>query len=134
MEESRVYEVAEGVDYIAGDSPSYDMTSFITRPQVTPVPVPGYDVANYPSPKPKVFNSGCNPCYDMGGTAAPVTAPSANLKAKKPPYDCPCSWVCIGLVLVCAVACVSMAVSVWSIAMVYDISSRCEAQKNSEVM
>ena len=111
MEENHVYDVAEGVDYIANDSPSYDTTSFITKPIVR---VPGYEVL----------------CHDM----AEVTAPSANLKAKKPARGCPCSWVCNGLVLVGVVACVSMVVSVWSIAMVYNISNGCEAQKNSHAV
>ena len=51
--------------------------------------------------------------------------------AKKPARGCPCSWVCIGLVLVGVVACVSMAVAVWSIAEVHTISNSCEAWKES---
>ena len=46
-------------------------------------------------------------------------------------HGCPCSWVCIGLVLVGVVACVSMAVAVWSIAEVHTISNSCEAWKES---
>ena len=45
------------------------------------------------------------------------------VKSKKPARDCPCSWVSIGLVLVGVVACVSMAVAVWSIAEVHNISN-----------
>ena len=49
--------------------------------------------------------------------------------AKKPARGCPCLWVCIGLVLVGVVACVSMAVAVWSIAEVQNINNSCEAWK-----
>ena len=41
-------------------------------------------------------------------------AVGVEVAAKKPARGCPCSWVCIGLVLVGVVACVSMAVAVWS--------------------
>ena len=61
------------------------------------------------------------------------TSIGVGVKPKKPARGCPCSWVCIGLVLVGVVACVSMAVAVWSIVKVYDISNRCEAQKNGHV-
>ena len=85
-----------------------------------------------------------NLCYDKAGVAglksqdiaklAGVTAGSnsqdtatklfsgVDIAAKKPARGCPCSWVCIGLVLVGVVACVSMAVAVWSIAKVHTIS------------
>ena len=135
MEENCVYDVAEGVAYneVAGDGPSYDTTSFNTKPQVAPGYDPCYDVANYPSPTPKVA-PGCNPCYDMAGTTAQVSSATANLKAKKPTRGCPCSWVCIGLALVGVVACVSMAVAVWSIAEVQNISNSCKAwQKDVEL-
>ena len=124
MEENCVYDVAEGVVYneVTGDGPSYDTTSFNTKPQVAPGYDPCYDVANYPSPTPKV-TPGCNPCYDMAGTTAQVSSATAILKAKKPTRGCPCSWVCIGLVLVGVVACVSMAVAVWNIAEVHSIST-----------
>ena len=139
MEENCVYDVAEGVVYneVTGDGSGYDRTSFNTKPQVAPGYDPCYDVANYPSPTPK-FAPGCNPCYDMAGTTAQVTSATSNLKAKKPACGCPCSLVCIGLVLVGVVACVSMAVAVWSIAKVHNISNSCEALKKdyelSEVM
>ena len=139
MEENCVYDVAEGVVYneVTGDGPGYDTTSFNIKPQVAPGYDPCYDVANYPSPTPKVA-PGCNPCYDMAGTTAQVSSATANSKAKKPARGCPCSWVCIGLVLVGVVACVSMAVAVWSIVKVHNISDSCEAWEKdvelSEVM
>ena len=122
--ENCVYDVAEGVAYngLTGDIPStgYD---------------PCYDVAKHSSPDPQVA-LGCNPCYDKAGTTAQVAAATANLKAKKPTRGCPCSWVCIGLALVGVVACVSMAVAVWSIAEVHSISTcakSCSDQSTDQI-
>ena len=74
-----------------------------------------------------------NPCYDdivPNSNSQDTTTPlGVGVAAKKPARGCPCSWVCIGLVLVGVVACVSMAVAVWSIAKVHNISNSCEAWK-----
>ena len=146
MEENCIYDVAGGVAYngLAGDIPStgcdpcYDAAKYSSPdPQVVLGYNPCYDVAKYSNPDPQVV-LGCNPCYDNAGTTAQVAAVTANLKAKKPARGCPCSWVCIGLVLVGVVACVSMAVAVWSIAEVQNISNSCKARQEdveiSEVM
>ena len=65
-----------------------------------------------------------NPCYGVAGSNSQDTNlfEGSEVAAKKPARGCPCSWVCIGLVLVGAVACVSMAVAVWSIAEVSELS------------
>ena len=78
-----------------------------------------------------------NPCYGVVGSNSQDTAifEVSEVAAKEPARGCPCSWVCIGLVLVIVVACVSMAVAVWSIARVHNISNSCEAWKEtSEVI
>ena len=74
-----------------------------------------------------------NPCYHVTvadskfqDTAAGVEATGVKASAEKPAR--PCSWVCIGLILVGVVACVSMAVSVWSIVEVHNINNSFEAR------
>ena len=70
-------------------------------------------------------------CYDdivPNSNSQHISTPKGvKVAAKKLAHGCPCSWVCIGLVLVGVVACVSMAVAVWSIAKVHNISNSCEA-------
>ena len=73
-------------------------------------------------------SAGADDSYTSLDTA---TCEGVGVIAKKPARGCPCSWVCIGLVLVGVVACVSMAVAVWSIVEVHNISNSCEAWKES---
>ena len=78
-----------------------------------------------------------NPCYGVAGSNSQDTAifEVSEVAAKKPAHGCPCSWVCIGLVLVGVVAYVSMAVAVWSITEVHNISNSSKAWKEtSEVI
>ena len=74
------------------------------------------------------ISEGADASYTSLDTA---TSEGVGVAAKKPARGCPCSWVCIGLVLVGVVACVSMAVAVWSIGEVHTISNSCEAWKES---
>ena len=108
-----------------GCNPCYDTTDVSSpKPQVAPGCNPCYDMIEASSPKPQVA-PGCSPCYDVVYSTAHVAAASVGVEvvAKKPARGCPCSWVCIGLVLVGVVACVSMAVAVWSIAEVHSVST-----------
>ena len=115
------------------------------KPEYDPVPKlnPSYGVTQSTSTgtvADPVPQAQLNPSYgftSMGAVACCNSQDTTGVKvtAKKPARGCPCSWVSIGFVLVGVVACVSMAVAVWSIAKVHNISNSCEAwKKDSEIV
>lgn len=88
----------------------------------------------YSEVAPKILSQ-VNPCYGVTNNKPldPATSPS-NFEAKNPSCDWFCWCVVIGLVLVGIVACVSMAVAVWTLAKVNGVSSSSAQQAQMQIL